>query len=82
MAVVVATHPPAQLSLFQALLTGLVGGGPSPGDELGEPSHGPARLELPDDVEEVEVRVSAEQGAVVDQGVAGSEPGRRRGSSR
>ena len=73
MPVVVERQPPAQLSLFQALLTGLVGGGPGPGDELGEPSHGPARLELADDVEQVEVGVDAEQGAVVDEGVGGGE---------
>jgi hypothetical protein len=67
MPLVVAKHYPAQLSLFQVLLAGFVGSGPSPGDELGKPSHGPARLELPDDVEEVAVSVDAEQGAVVDK---------------
>jgi hypothetical protein len=71
---VVTKHPPVQLSLLQALLTGLVSSGPGPEDELGEPSHGPARLELPDDVEQVKVAVDAEQGAIVDEGVGGGEP--------
>ncbi|MEY4548940.1 MAG: hypothetical protein RL685_5135 [Pseudomonadota bacterium] len=74
MLVVVATHSPAQLNLFEALLSGLVGGSPVPGNELGQATHRPARVELADDIEQVLVGVDAEQGAVVDEGVGGGEP--------
>jgi hypothetical protein len=63
--------PPEQLSLFAALVGGLVRRplrGPAARDEIAEQLLGPAGFELADHVDQVLVGVEAEQQAAVDEG--------------
>jgi len=62
----------ARGSLFESLLGGLlcqpVGRG-----EIAQAAQGPARFDAVDDIDEVNLRVDAENDAVVDEGKCGSE---------
>jgi hypothetical protein len=63
--------PPEQLSLFAALVGGLVGdplGRPAARDEVAEQLQWPASFELADHVDQVLVGVEPQQQAAVDQG--------------
>ena len=61
---------PEQLSLFGALVSGLLSeplGGPAARDEVAEQPQGPAGFELADHVDQVFVRIESEQQAAVDE---------------
>src|SRR5688572_4708896 len=59
--------------LLGALLSGMLEG-PARGHQLGETAQRPARFELADDVEQVNVRVDAENEAAIDEGEDGRKP--------